>query len=283
MNNIIVTELPKNLRALGRSAMATNRQLCMLAILVYGIAAMLPPVIITILFKGTLGANMASIYSLLISGPFTLGLSILFLAVFRRQHAELSQVFYGFENFGKSLGLFLFMSLFILLWSLLFVIPGIIAAIRYSQAFYVLADHPEYGIQDCMNESKRMMYGNKWKYFVTMFSFIGWIILCSIPMGIVENYIVAKPDSAGLQLLAVVAYIPFIWLTPYMTLTAVGFYEILAGNLRVAPYYVDAPPQPIAEPAQKTVAEEPEKPVVETPEKPDEVKRTPDQEGITEE
>jgi len=282
MNNIIVNELSKNLRALGRNAMSTNKQLCMLAMLVYGIAAMLPPVIITILFKGTLGANMASIYSLLISGPFTLGISILFLSVFRRQKSELAQVFYGFENFGKSLGLFLFMTLFIILWTMLFVIPGIVAGIRYSQAFYVLADHPEYGIRDCMNESKRMMFGNKGRYFVMMLSFIGWIILCSIPMGIVENYIVANPDSAGLQLLALVAYLPYIWLTPYMTLTAVGFYEIMTGNLRVAPSIVDVPPQKLPDASTAALDSDPA-PAQEKPEQPAEVQRPPDEEGITEE
>ena len=59
----------------------------------------------------------------------------------------------------------LFQSLFIFLWSLLLIVPGIIAAIRYSQAFFILADDPSKGIRQCMDESKAMMNGNKMKYF----------------------------------------------------------------------------------------------------------------------
>ena len=70
------------------------------------------------------------------------------------------------EFYGKALGLFLFQGLFIVLWSLLFIVPGIIAAIRYSQAFFILADDPNKGIRQCMDESKMMMRGNKAKYFV---------------------------------------------------------------------------------------------------------------------
>ena len=86
--------------------------------------------------------------------------------MFRRQIVGIGDVFTGFERYGKALGLFLFRGLFIVLWSLLFIVPGIIAAIRYSQAFFILADDPNKGIRQCMDESKMMMRGNKAKYFL---------------------------------------------------------------------------------------------------------------------
>lgn len=85
-----------------------------------------------------------------------------------------------FRNFGKKLGLFWFIALFVFLWSLLLVVPGIIAAIRYSQSFFILKEHPEYGIRQCVNESKKMMKGNKGNYFIMMLSFIGWFALAAV-------------------------------------------------------------------------------------------------------
>lgn len=142
MNIFVVTETSKNMRALGRMAMETKRNTAMLIVLIYGVATMLPPVIISILFGGTLGETMSLLYTLLVSGPFAYGLAIFFLALFRRQQSEIQQVFEGFEQFGKTLGLFFYILLFVILWSLLFIIPGIIAGIRYSQAFYIMVDHP---------------------------------------------------------------------------------------------------------------------------------------------
>ena len=232
MNTIIVTETAKNLRALGRAAMAPYRNLSMKGALVYGVALMVPPALISILFQGTMGQNVAGLYTLLVSGPFTLGISLFFLAIFRRRGPELSQVFYGFEYYVKSLGLFLYMTLLIVLWTLLFIVPGIIAMFRYSQAFYILADHPEFGIIQCVKESKRLMDGNKGKYFYVTLSFIGWWFLCTVPMGIVEKMLIENPYSMGLQLLALVAYLPYAWLLPYVSLTQVAFYEIITGNLK---------------------------------------------------
>jgi uncharacterized membrane protein len=232
MNTIIVTESAKNLRALGRAAMATYRNLSMTGALVYGVAVLLPPTLIAILFQGTLGQNVSGLYTLLVNGPFTLGVAIFFLTIFRRQNPELAQVFYGFEYFLKSLGLFLYMALWVLLWTLLFIIPGIIALFRYSQAFYVLADHPEYGIRQCVQQSKRLMMGNKAKYFYMSLSFIGWGVLCSLPLGYVEKLLFDQPNSVIIQLLVLVAYLPYAWLLPYVSLTQVAFYEIISGNLR---------------------------------------------------
>lgn len=241
MNIFVVTETSKNMRALGRMAMETKRNTAMLIVLIYGVATMLPPVIISILFGGTLGETMSLLYTLLVSGPFAYGLAIFFLALFRRQQSEIQQVFEGFEQFGKTLGLFFYILLFVILWSLLFIIPGIIAGIRYSQAFYIMVDHPQYSISQCVDESKMRMQGNKGKYFILNLSFIGWSLLFSIPTGIVEGAFTFSESVVAYQLLSLLAMIPYIWLGAYIFLTQVAFYEILLGNLKAEPITPELP------------------------------------------
>lgn len=235
MNSFIVTEASKNMRALGRMAMDTNRNTAMLAVFVYGVAVMLPPAIIAILFRGTLGANMSLLYTVLISGPFVYGLAFFFLSMFRRQPSEVEQIFRGFEQFGKTLGLYLYVLLFTILWALLFIVPGIIAAMRYSQSFYIMVDHPEYTISQCVAESKLRMKGNVGKYFILNLSFIGWAFLCSIPSGIVETIFSPNQSIVLYQLFTLVAMLPYIWLGSYIYLTQAAFYEILTGNLKAEP------------------------------------------------
>ena len=93
------------------------------------------------------------------------------------------------------------MSLFIFLWACPRYIPGIIAALRYSQAFYILAENPEKGIRQCVNESKMMMSGRIWEYFVLQLSFVLWTLLGAVTCGIANLYV-----------------------TPYMTITNAGYY-----------------------------------------------------------
>lgn len=99
-------------------------------------------------------------------------------------------------------------NLLIVLWTLLFIIPGLIAAYRYAMAFYILADNPDMGIFEIIGESKRMMAGNKLKFFLLQFSFIGWAILSFITLGL-----------------------GFIFLLPYLIAASVGFYEVARGSL----------------------------------------------------
>jgi len=88
-------------------------------------------------------------------------------------------IFGSLRSFSRILVLNIVVSIFTFLWSLLFIVPGIIAALRYSQAIYIAMDHPEYGIMDCIRESKKMMAGYKSSLFILDLSFIGWMILGS--------------------------------------------------------------------------------------------------------
>lgn len=96
------------------------------------------------------------------------------------------------------------MSLYTLLWSLLFLIPGIVAGLSYSMTDYILAENPELTASQAIQLSKGLMYGNRWRLFCLQLSFIGWAILCSFTMGIGH-----------------------LWLTPYRQAAYASFYRSL--------------------------------------------------------
>lgn len=254
--NIIITEPSSNLRALGRNALTGKWKLAIMAVIVYELCVQVPPAILNALFGVNLGdlyfnygyngyynysymydsmpsySFLSGVYLILVTGAFTLGITLFFLALFRRQLVGVSDIFLGFERFGKALGLAVFQGVFILLWSLLFIVPGIIAAIRYSQAFFILADNPNKGIRECMDESKRMMKGNKGKYFCLTISFIGWMLLASIPAGILESIAsIFYLSSFAQAIITIIGSLFVVPVTAYMYSTYAGFYEILAGHL----------------------------------------------------
>lgn len=128
--------------------------------------------------------NWSFILILIIAGPLDLGIHIIFLKIFRGEDFKIEEMFNGFKDFGRSLGTYLLMTLYILLWSILLIVPGIIAAISYSMTFFILAENPNIKAADALRLSKQMMYGHKTQYFMLMLSFIGWFLLSILTFGI---------------------------------------------------------------------------------------------------
>lgn len=141
----------------------------------------------------------------IITGPMSVGLVIFSLALSRGQDARLPQIFEGFQKFGVALGAYLLMVLFVFLWTLLLIIPGIIAQYAYSQVFYIIAEEPGIGPLQAIRKSKEMMRGNKWKLFCLNLRFIGWALLCILTFGI-----------------------GFLWLAPYIIISQAKFYDDIA-------------------------------------------------------
>ena len=150
------------------------------------------------------GTSIIPFAPLILGGPLTLGLVYYFVNLSRGEEPKFDSLFSGFDSFGKSLGLYLLQGLFIFLWSLLLIIPGIIAQYRYAMTFYLLKDNPEIGINEALSQSCEMMKGYKWKYFVLSLTFIGWYLLSCLTLGI-----------------------GFLWLIPYMLTTQANFYNEL--------------------------------------------------------
>ncbi len=143
-----------------------------------------------------------SVAALILGGPLMLGIAVFSLTISRKQDARFEQLFDGFQNFATALVAYILMVIFVFLWMLLLIIPGIIAAFAYSQVFYILAEDSSIGAMDALKKSKEMMYGYKWKYFCLALRFIGWAILCTLTLGI-----------------------GYLWLAPYMQVSFANFYE----------------------------------------------------------
>ncbi len=122
-----------------------------------------------------------SILVSLISTVLASGFALYCMAIRRGERAEFLTLFDGFSFVGKLILLDILFSLFVFLWSLLFVIPGVIAAYRYGFAFYNLYEDPDLGVMEALEMSKRQTLGYKSQLFVLDLSYIGWGLLASFP------------------------------------------------------------------------------------------------------
>ncbi len=167
---------------------------------------------------------LGSVAGLILTGPITFGLTYIYLKQARDgQCMQIGDVFKGFSvDFAGNLVLYILMSVFTFLWTLLFIIPGIIKAFAYSMAYYVKVDHPELTAGQCLKARENLMKGHKFEYFVLSLSFIGWFFVGTLCLGI------------GL-----------LWVIPYVNATNAQFYE-----------YIKAQAAPVAAPVAEPVAED---------------------------
>ena len=117
-------------------------------------------------------------------------------------YPRVGTLFEYFTYWKTIAGATLLSTLRIFLWSLLFVIPGIIATYDYAMVSYIQADNPLLPAREALAQSKKMMYGHRWRLFCLQISFIGWEFLCILTLGI-----------------------GFLWLTPYQSASIAAFYQ----------------------------------------------------------
>lgn len=139
---------------------------------------------------------IGGIVSMLISGAFGLGFAIIANRVIRGENVEIKTLFDGFKNYVGSLVLYLLITIFTCLWTLLFLVPGIIKSLSYGLSFYILSDNPQMPANEARKLSMQMMRGNKWKLFCLHFSFIGWYLLSILTLGILSFWIVPYHNAA---------------------------------------------------------------------------------------
>ena len=105
--------------------------------------------------------------------------------------------FSGYKvKYGRNIGTLLLAGIKLALWSLLFIIPGIIKAYEYALIPYILADDASISSKGAFEKSKEMMKGNKWRLFKLEFSFIGWILLSVVTLGIGTFFLVPYMEAA---------------------------------------------------------------------------------------
>jgi uncharacterized membrane protein len=140
---------------------------------------------------------LGGIVVLLVSLPLEVGLVIAYINFVKGSNElEVGDLFKGFNNYGKSLGIMLWTALWIILWMLLFIIPGIIKALAYSQSVYIIANNPNANVLKALKTSMKMTEGYKWQIFVMGLSFLGWALLGVLSL-----------------------FIGFLWIVPYINTT----------------------------------------------------------------
>ena len=144
--------------------------------------------------------------------PLSVGFANAFLRLLVQGDNALTENMYKIATknyWHKVWGMFL-MAVFIFLWSLLLVIPGIIKCFSYAMTPFILEEHPELTANEAIDHSRAMMKGHKFDLFWLILSFIGWLILCMFTFGI-----------------------GYLWLTPYMETSVAAFYEDVKADYEI--------------------------------------------------
>ena len=150
---------------------------------------------------------VTALLAIVIGGAVTLGLCTFNLNLVNRREARFGDLFSQFHRLGAGFCMNFLMSFFVFLWTLLFIIPGIVAGYRYAMMPYLMAEVPELRSMEAMRESKRLMKGNKWRLFCLHISFLGWELLGTLTMGIA-----------------------YLWINPYRTAAETAFYMEVTGR-----------------------------------------------------
>lgn len=181
------------IKARAKDAMKNNWGVAIVVFLVYGL-------ITSALSATGIGA--------LATGLLTVGISTFFLTVIRNGKAEFESFFNGLtDNIGTKFISMLLVQIYIMLWTLLFYIPGIVKSYSYAMTPYILLDKPELSATEAITESRNMMNGHKMELFLLDLSFIGWILLSLLTCGIL-----------------------FFYVAPYMQAARAEFYRTLKGD-----------------------------------------------------
>jgi uncharacterized membrane protein len=166
--------------------------------------------LIIALISGVAGAVLSFIpggsiiTTIIITPAFTLSMTRVYLNVIKGVQPKAGDAFSGFDDFWAAFKVTFLTGLFTYLWSLLFVIPGIVKGLSYSMSTFILAENKGKAALECINESKAMTAGHKMDLFVLGLSFIGWGFVCVITLGIAS-----------------------IWVVPYMEATYANVYNSL--------------------------------------------------------
>lgn len=118
-----------------------------------------------------------------------LGCVHIYLALFDQKRWSLDLLSEGFKPYWRCVGLAFLRNLYICLWGCLFIIPGIVKSISYSQALYIFAEHPDMEPGEAISASRKMMQGHKWEFFLFALSFLGWFLLSLLTCGILLVYV----------------------------------------------------------------------------------------------
>ena len=150
---------------------------------------------------------LTSLINIMIYGIFGIAFAKFYLDMRQKDKMQFQDFLNNLSMFVRGILGQLWMTLWIVLWSFLFFIPGIVKTFAYSQMHYILAEYPEVSVTEAMKISMKITKGYKWDLFIMYLSFLGWMILSILTFGI-----------------------GFLWLKPYMELSFANAYKFMLGN-----------------------------------------------------
>lgn len=208
-----------------------------------------------VVLAGVMGVALVvllwAIVILIIGGATTLGYAKYNLNLVDDQNPKIGDLFSQYDRLGTGFGMQILRGLYTFLWSLLFVIPGIIAGYRYYMTPFILCENPEMTASEAIRESKELMKGNKWRLFCLELSFYGWIILAavllgammmvaSVPMMIMSGDVDATSTMITGVVITIIVSIVFVIavslvLMPYINASIAVFYREISEERYSAP------------------------------------------------
>lgn len=173
-------------------------KVAMITLVVYLIGGIIPTLIDLAIYE-MLGTGLT-----LLLLPLSYGYYIAFLRLERTDSTDYDSLFEGFKEYFPVFFTILLKGIYILLWTLLLIIPGIVKSYSYSMTEFVMKDNPSMRYDAAIERSMKLMSGHKMQLFLLDLSMIGWAILCLLTLGI-----------------------GFLFLVPYNTTAHAEFYEQL--------------------------------------------------------
>ena len=161
----------------------------------WGVAILVSIVTVVISSLLNLIPGVGAIVSLLISAQLSVGCFIVYTKLVRKEETKFTDIFENFQYFLTSFAASMLMSLLIILWFFLLIIPGIIAIYSYSMVFFLKAKNPKMRAYKTVKLSAQIMKGRKWKLFCLECSFIGWILFGIITFGIGLFYVIPYMEA----------------------------------------------------------------------------------------
>lgn len=162
--------------------------------------------VITLVYSLIVGAcgglswiGIGAVALLILGGPLAVGYAITAKKAMDGETVKIDTLFDGFKDFTRTLVLYLLNTIFVFLWTLLLIVPGIIKSYSYSMSYYILIDNPDLSSDEARKKSMAMMKGHKWKLFCLDLSFIGWGILCVLTFGILSFWIQPYQECARVE------------------------------------------------------------------------------------
>lgn len=156
------------------------------------------------------GSGIFGLVSLIVAGPLAIGVVYFYMKIESGNDPNVTLIFDGFQDFQRGFIYHVVSTIFIILWTLLLVIPGIIAAIRYSMGYYIMVENPDVTAMEALRESSELMKGHKMDFFIFVLSFFGWLLLSALTLGI-----------------------GFLFLVPYYQMSKLNFYRKINGDSRL--------------------------------------------------